>query len=117
MTTQSNGTVYDNLLETLDNNERELKNLNKELDRLISENLKHSEKYNALRLQLSTSNMHLFKFLDEMEARFDNTSKFDSPEICDDYIKAADYCAKYFGRTNNRVSDAKYWYENYSLNF
>lgn len=115
--TAQNGTVYDNLLQTVEENEKELKNLSKEIDRLITDNLHHSKKYNGIRQQLSTSNMHLFIFLDEMEARFDNTSAFDSPEICKNYLDAAIYCSNYFGRVNNRINEAKYWYDNYSLNF
>lgn len=109
-TATQNGTVYDSLLSTIDQNGRELNSLNKEVDRLISENLKHSEKYNSIRLQLSTSNMHLFKMLDEMEARFDANNEFDSPEICRDYLDAANYCKKYFGRNNNRIILAEQWY-------
>jgi hypothetical protein len=116
-TAERNGTVYDTLLQTVEENEAKLKSLNKEIDRLISENLRHSEKYNGIRLQLSTSNMHLFLFLDEMEARFDKTSEFDSPEICRNYLDAANYCEKYFDRRNNRINDAKHWYDNYSLPF
>lgn len=108
--TETNGTLYDNLLSTIEDNERHLKAINKEVDRLISENLKQSEKYNSIRLQLSTSNMHLFKMLDEMEARFDANNEFDSPEICRDYLDAANYCKKYFGRNNNRIVLAEQWY-------
>lgn len=60
-------------------------------------------------LQLETSNSHLFIFLDEMEARFDNEKKFDSVDICIAYIDAAKYCAKYFGRKAARVEQATEW--------
>lgn len=75
----------------------------KEIDRLNSQLL-------TLRLKLSTSNIHLFKFLDEKEAEFDNDERFVSPEICKDYIDAALYCQNYFDRTNNRITDAMAWY-------
>jgi hypothetical protein len=67
-----------------------------------------------MKSQLSTSNYHLFKFLDEMEGAFDSNEKFDSPQICRDYIDAALYCLNYFGRSNNRVLQAEAWYN--SLN-
>jgi phage shock protein A len=96
----------------------------KEVDRLTTESLKKStefeelrQKFSSTRAKLATSNIHLFKFLDETEARFDNTSAFDSPEICRDYMDAASFTAKYFQRTNNRFNEAKHWYDNYSLNF
>lgn len=108
--TQNGTTLYDNLLSTIEENDQHLKRLNKEIDRMIADKLKDAEKYNAIRLQLSTSNMHLFKFLDEMEGRFDADGDFDSPEICKDYIEAATYCKKYFGRDHNRIYLAEQWY-------
>lgn len=117
MSLQTKETVLDGLLETIESNNRDLRQLNKELDRINEENLKNSMKYNGIRAQLAMSNLHLFNFLDEMEARFDNTSSFDSPEICKDYMEAAKYTAQYFGRANNRYSEAKHWYDNYSLPF
>lgn len=94
--------------------------LKKEIDRLTTESLKASEKYEKLRMQLSTSNMHLFKMLDDRESTFYVEQKFDSPEICREYIDAALYCRKYFGRNNHNLStpeEAQEWYDNYSLPF
>jgi hypothetical protein len=117
MSTQTTGTVMDGLLETIEDQNRKLRELDKALDKERSETLKNSMKYNGIRAQLAMSNLHLFNFLDEMEARFDNTSEFDSPEICRDYMDAAKYTAQYFGRLNNRYDQAKHWYDNYSLPF
>jgi hypothetical protein len=110
---EKNSTLYDNLLSTIDENERHLKAVNKEIDRLLSNLLKESEKYNAVRLQLSTVNRFLFIFLEELEEKFKRESEFESPAICKDYIDAATYCAKYFGRTNNIITYAQQWYDNY----
>lgn len=117
METQTKETVLDGLLETIEDQNRKLRELDKALDRERSETLKNSMKYNGIRAQLAMSNLHLFNFLDEMEARFDNTSSFDSPEICKEYMEAAKDTAQYFGRSNNRYSEAKHWYDNYSLPF
>jgi predicted nuclease with TOPRIM domain len=91
--------------------------LRREIERLTNESFKASHRYEKIRLQLSTSNMHLFKLLDEMEERFKNTSDFDSPAICQDYIDAAKHAAQCFNRTNNQLSEAEHWYNNYSLPF
>lgn len=117
MTAQSKETVLDGLLETIEDQNRKLRELDKALDLEREQTLKNSMKYNGIRAQLAMSNLHLFNFLDEMEARFDNTSAFDSPQICKDYLDAAKYTAQYFGRTNNRVTEAEHWYNNYSLPF
>ncbi len=71
-----------------------------------------------LQSRLHMSNIHLFKMLDEMEARYDlrdeegMQERFDSPAICLDYIAAAMYCEEHFGRKNNRITQAREWYDN-----
>jgi hypothetical protein len=84
--------------------------LTAEVDRLNVENIKNSLLFERMK-------NHLSIFLCEMEERFNRTSAFESDEICQDYIKAATFMAENFGRTNNRVSDARHWYDHHSLNF
>ena len=95
-----------------------LEDQRKEIDRLNDMNIKNSIKFEELKKdndkvksQLKTSNRHLFNFLDEMEGRFDSDEKFDSPQICIEYLDAAKYCEKYFDRVNNRVREAQRWYD------
>lgn len=59
---------------------------------------------------LSTSNMHLDKMLEEKEHEFERTGQFESMEICRDYVDAASYMEKNYGRRNNQVEEAKAWY-------
>lgn len=49
--------------------------------------------------------LHLAKFLDDFEARFDNDPTELSPELMSDYIEAARYMDKNFDRFNNRIKD------------
>jgi hypothetical protein len=88
----------------------QLSEARKEIDRLNAVALEKSVMFERQRLQLVTSNIHLFKLLDEMEGAFDADKKFTSPEICNDYLAAATYCDKTFGRKNNRIVEAQEWY-------
>jgi hypothetical protein len=79
---------------------------------LMEETLLQCERQKS---QNSTLRLHLSKFLDEAEERFNRTSEFESPEACIDYLDAAKFMASYYGRVNNKVVEAKHWYDNYSL--
>jgi hypothetical protein len=81
-----------------------------DIDRLNAENVKNSILFEMLK-------NHLSIFLCEIEERFNRTSEFDSDTICEDYIKSALFMQENFGRKNNRIFDAKYWYDNHSLPF
>lgn len=82
-----------------------------EIDRLNQAALENSITFENIKLKLETSNMHLFKMLDEHEGAFDSDEKFASAEICRDYLDAAMYCEKYFGRVGNKVPQAQEWYD------
>lgn len=93
--------------------------LKAEVDRLNKSALESSVAFEEqkglimkLRAQLVTSNIHLFKMLDEHEGAFDSDEKFASAEICRDYLDAAIYCEKQFGRVGNKVPQAQEWYDN-----
>lgn len=49
--------------------------------------------------------MHLAKFLDDFEARFDNDPTELSPELMADYLVAAKHMAEKFNRDYNRRID------------
>jgi len=84
--------------------------LRNEIDRLNSEAVKNSINFELLKT-------HLRLMLQETEGRFERTNDFDSPEACNDYIKAAQFMAENFGRKDNMIKEAKNWYDNYSLPF
>lgn len=63
-----------------------------------------------LNARLETSNRFLSKFLEEFESEWDNDEQCASPEIADDYIRAAKWMADYFGRRHNRIDAVTAWY-------
>lgn len=63
-------------------------------------------------LKANTLALHLSKFLDEFEGKWDSDEKCDSPEIALDYLDAALYMERHFGRTDNRIQYVKEWYDN-----
>lgn len=54
---------------------------------------------------LNEAQKHLSKFLNEFEAELDRGEK-KSPEILDDYIDAARFMKKQFGRIGDRIVTA-----------
>lgn len=102
----------DRLSEQLYKAMQEAADYRKENERINEILLKRSTDFEQTRLRLVTSNIHLFKMLDEHEGAFDADEKFESAEICRDYLDAAMYCEKYMGRKENRVRQAQEWYDN-----
>lgn len=84
--------------------------LRAEIDRLNMEAVTNSINFELLKV-------HLRLQLEETEGRFERTNEFDSPEACNDYIKAARFMSENFGRKDNMIKEAKHWYDNYSLPF
>lgn len=84
--------------------------LRAEIDRLNMEAVTNLINFELLKV-------HLRLQLEETEGRFERTNEFDSPAACDDYIKAAKFMAENFGRKDNMITEAKHWYDNYSLPF
>ena len=93
-----------------------IEDLRKEVERLNEVALKRSIEFENMKSKLETSNMHLFKFLDEIEGAFDVSCEFSSPEACIEYIDAALYARNYFFRNDlGRIDAAREWYYHYKI--
>lgn len=119
------GTVYDGLLEQVEQNARDQKALGKEMDRLRSTILKGSIEYQKLREENAAlkrfnegeveevikSHAFLDVFLEEQESIFYVENKLASPEIAIHYLAAANH-RKNQGREGDRIQDVQNWIDN-----
>lgn len=109
MTTQS-GTVYDGLLEQIDENTKSLKELDKAVNNKDKQILEGSIQLtqmskHVVRIEAQNSIMkkHIWKLLDSFEARFDkDPSQFVAEELLE-YIDTAKYQMLNFGRTRDYI--------------
>ncbi len=86
----------------------EIEALERQIDHQQDQLLKGSVEFEKEKLAHETTYKFLAFFLDDQEAIFGNDKKFESIELCIQYIDAAKWCER-FGRTNHIVKTAQEW--------
>ncbi len=108
---------YDSLLEQIEKDSKTIVELNNQVQLMQLNTFKHSIVLERQKGLSSTLALHLSKFLDEFEAKFDSDEQCDSCEIALDYIEAAKFMKLNFKRVGDRINDAQHWFDNQPLNF